>query len=256
MKKDHALPGSTGRVVRAAMVSSCRAPSSASERAGCAGHVIRVPTPYRDRQCVNWQRLMQTRASRAPEASFTILFNPLIMPAIELIHDREIFTAFWQRAILEVASLHGKPGKDVLYLDPSDLQTQKFFELLRLLTTAQGADEFAVLILEPDPFGYFNFHFGKYPGFVHNKHHTDDEYFSALMEDPGDSPADAIGINSCQYVVMPLHGNWIVFGDRYWDIAVFHGPPDIMNLARNFYPFFIKPPEGFRIEPYYHRESD
>ncbi|WP_244112826.1 hypothetical protein [Burkholderia gladioli] len=184
------------------------------------------------------------------------LFNPLIMPAIELIHDREIFTSFWQRAILEVASLHGKPGKDVLYLDPIDLQTQKFFELLRLLTTAQGADEFAVIILKPDPFGYFNFHFGKYPGFVHNKHHTDDEYFSVLMKNPGDSPADAIGINSYQYVVMPLHGNWIVFGDRNWDIAVFHGPPDIMNLARNFYPFFIKPPEGFRIEPYYHREND
>ncbi|WP_244104382.1 hypothetical protein [Burkholderia gladioli] len=92
------------------------------------------------------------------------LFNPLIMPAIELIHDREIFTSFWQRAILEVASLHGKPGKDVLYLDPIDLQTQKFFELLRLLTTAQGADEFAVIILKPDPFGYFNFHFGEISG--------------------------------------------------------------------------------------------
>jgi hypothetical protein len=29
---------------------------------------------------------------------------------------------------------------------------------------------------------------------------------------------------------------------------VLYGPPDIMECAKKFYPYFITPPNGFRIE--------
>ncbi|MGF6898985.1 hypothetical protein [Paraburkholderia sp. GAS348] len=171
------------------------------------------------------------------------------MSNIDFIHDRETFTPLWERASAGVRMLREKPSTDLLYFDSIDLQTQKFFELIRHLVALKGASDFATLVLKPDPFSYFNFHFGKYPGFIHRANNTDDEFFQFLLEDPGGSLADSFGTNSEHYVVLPLPGDWIIFGDRSWGTGVFYGPADIMECARSFYPFFIEPPERFRIEP-------
>ncbi|MGU7813165.1 hypothetical protein [Burkholderia sp. AW49-1] len=167
---------------------------------------------------------------------------------IDFIRERNEFMLLWQRAIEEVELLRSKPLTDLLFFDSSDLQSQKFFELIRHLLALKGTKDFATLVLKPDPFGYFHFHFGKYPGFIHRAHNTDDEFLWFMWEDPGDSPADALGVNSQQYAVLPLPGDWVMFGDRSWDIGVLYGPPDIMECAKLFYPFFIEPPLGFRIE--------
>lgn len=176
------------------------------------------------------------------------------MMPIDFIHEEHEFTSFWQRAISEVELLRKKSKQDFLYFDPIDIQVQKFFELVKNLTDLENRSDFAVISLKPDPFRYF--HFKKFPGFIHRSSNTDNDFFSIMRADPGDSPADSLASNSQQYVVLPLEGNWIAFADWYWDIGVLYGPPNIMALARRVYPFFIEPPEGFRIEPYRHGESD
>ncbi|WP_186136372.1 hypothetical protein [Burkholderia gladioli] len=172
------------------------------------------------------------------------------MNQIEFLHDQDNFMRLWLHAVNEIELLRDKSSADLLYFDTVDLQTRKFFDLIQHLLASKGTTDFATLVLKPDPFNYFNFHFRNYPGFIHRAHNTVDEFFEFLFEDPGESPADALGVNSQQYVVMPTPGDWIAFGDRSWGTGIFHGPPDIMTLAKCFYPFFIDPPKGFRIEPY------
>jgi hypothetical protein len=68
-----------------------------------------------------------------------------------------------------------------------------------------------------------------------------------MMEDPGGSPADALGVNHQHYAILPIAGDWIAFGDRSWEVGVFYGSVDVMKCAKHFYPFFIEPPDNFSI---------
>src|ERR1700759_4505314 len=171
------------------------------------------------------------------------------MNTIDFIHDRCEFMLFWERATAAGRMPRDRSSTELLYFDTIDLQTQKFFELIQKLLVLKGATDFATLVLKPDPYDYFNSHFGKYPGFLHRAENTDDEFFEFLLRDPGGSLADSLGTNSEHYVVVPVPGDWIAFGDRSWGTGVLYGPPDVMECARNFSPFFITPPERFRIEP-------
>lgn len=169
------------------------------------------------------------------------------MSKLDFIRDEVRFQMYFDRAKAEIRLLASKPRDELLYFDPIDISTQKFFDLVQVLLAFQGSTEFVTLILNPDPFDYFHHHFGKYPGFVHRGENSDDEFFHLMMEDPGGSPADALGVNHQHYAIMPVEGDWIAFGDRSWDVGVLYGPADIMECARNFYPFFLGPPERFRI---------
>ena len=171
------------------------------------------------------------------------------MTQLDYIRDLESFTTLRDRANAGIQLLASKQREELLYFDPIDIATQKFFDLIQTLLAFEGRSDFATLIVKPDPLNYFHYHFGKYPGFVHGRENTDEEFFHFMMQDPGDSPADALGVNHEHYVLLPIDGDWIAFGDRSWEVGVFYGPPDIMKCARNFYPFFKSPPEGFRIEP-------
>lgn len=171
------------------------------------------------------------------------------MAEVDFIHEQSEFMPLWQRARKNLDLLRTIPLDGLLFFDSIDLQTQKLFELIRYLLALKASSDFAMLVMKPDPFNYFHFHFGKYPGFIQQASHTDDDFFEFLLKDPGDSPADALGVNSEHYVVMPLPGDWIVFGDRSWGRGVLYGPPDIMECARHFYPYFLSPPDRFRIDP-------
>jgi hypothetical protein len=171
------------------------------------------------------------------------------MSQLDYIYDLAEFTPLWDRANAGVRLLANVPREELLYFDPFDIATPTFFELLQALLAAKGTTDLATVILKPDPFEYFHYHFGKYPGFIHGRDNTYVEFFDFMMQDPGDSPADALGVNHEHYVIFPVIGDWIAFGDRSWEIGVFYGPQDIIEPARSFYPFFIKPPEHFRVEP-------
>ena len=171
------------------------------------------------------------------------------MNSIDFIHEPHEFMSLWERANAGVWLLANVPPVGLLYFDPFDILTPRLFGLVQTLLAIKGTTDFATVILKPDPFKYFHHHFGKYPGFVHGRDSTYVEFFDLMMQDPGDSPADALGVNYDHYVIMPMEGDWIAFGDHPWDTGVFYGPPDIMECARKFYPYFGTPAKGFRIDP-------
>lgn len=170
------------------------------------------------------------------------------MNKLDYLYDLESFSTLRNRAIAGVKLLANKPRDELFYFDPIDIATQKFFDLVQTLLAFERGSDFATLILKPDPIHYFHHHFGKYPGFIHGQDNTDEEFFHFMMQDPGDSPADALGINHEHYVLLPIVGDWIAFGDRSWDVGVFYGSAEIMECAKKFYPFFNKPPERFKVE--------
>ncbi|RAS28847.1 hypothetical protein [Paraburkholderia bryophila] len=169
------------------------------------------------------------------------------MSAIDFISESPTFVSLWDRANEGVATLSDIPSTDLLYFDSIDISGQKLFDLIRALLKLKCVKDFATLVLKPDPFDYFHFHFGKYPGFVHGIEHTDDEFFEALMMDPGGSPADCLWANSERYAVLPIPGQWFIYADRQRDMGVLSGPSEIMEFARSFYPFFLNPAADFKI---------
>lgn len=159
---------------------------------------------------------------------------------IDFIHDRDIFTKLWKRASSCVESSAETGPAELLHFDSSNIATPKFLSLIRKLLAFNRAGEFAVIVLEPDPFSYFHFHFGKYPGFIARSEHTDEQFFQILLTDPGGSPADAIAHNSERYVVLPLPGEWFAYGDRAREggIGVLSGPPAVRACARDSFGFY------------------
>jgi hypothetical protein len=92
------------------------------------------------------------------------------MSIIDFIHDREAFTSLWQRARECAQRVPATPASALLHLDSSNIGTQVFQNFIRTLANFNGAGEFAVIVLNPDPFSYFHFHFGKYPGVIVKPH--------------------------------------------------------------------------------------
>lgn len=165
------------------------------------------------------------------------------MSNIDFIHNHETFLSLWQRACACAQTLAVTPVLDSLHFDSSNIGTQVFRDLVRDIANFKGTGEFAVIVLNPDPFSYFHSHFGKYPGFIFKAHRNDDDFFEILMRDPGDSPADAIGLYSEQYVVLPIPGDWFMYADRGWDggTGVLSGPTDVMTFARETFAFYENP---------------
>ncbi|WP_168790704.1 hypothetical protein [Paraburkholderia aromaticivorans] len=165
------------------------------------------------------------------------------MSNIDYINDRETFTPLWRRARECMERVSVTLASELLHYDSSNIGTQVFLDLIRNIAAFNGTGEFAVVVLNPDPFSYFNMHFGKYPGFIVEAQHTDDDFFKILMKDPGDSPADAIGFYSEQYAVLPVSGEWFFYADRGWDggTGVFGGPQDVIKFARQRFAFYENP---------------
>lgn len=102
----------------------------------------------------------------------------------DFISDSAIFYPLWERANGRVQELASASPGELLYFDSIDISTQKFFELVRALLTFEGAEDFVTMVLKPDPFSYFNFHFHKYPGFVHRADQSDDDFLNLGKEIP------------------------------------------------------------------------
>lgn len=115
------------------------------------------------------------------------------MNDIDFISDSATFLPLWERANASTKTLANIPSTDLLYFDSVDISTQKFFDLIQAMLAFKGTTDFASLVLKPDPFSYFHFHFGKYPGFVHRAEHTDDDFFESWQKDPGTAQRTVFG---------------------------------------------------------------
>ena len=146
------------------------------------------------------------------------------MNNIDFISNSAALLPLWERANASTKALTNVPFTDLFYFDSVDISAQKFFDLSHAMLAVKGATDFASLVLEPDPFNYFHFHFGKLPGFVHRAKHTDDDFLESWQKDPRVSPADCLWANSERYAVLPIPGDWFAYADRKWEMGVLCGP--------------------------------
>lgn len=158
------------------------------------------------------------------------------------------FMPLWNRANAAVQHLADSVGTEsTLYFDSIDISTPTFFFFIRALLEFEGTDAFAVLALRPDPFTYFHHHFKKYPAFLVGPEHNVDDYFAFLNADPGDSPADKLASNAQRYAILPIDGNWFVYGNWSKEMSALTGPLDLLKFSHEHYPFFLYPGANFRI---------
>jgi len=95
-----------------------------------------------------------------------------------------------------------------LVFDDAQLSTAEFATLVQSLIR-ESADQCAYyLVLAPDPVHYFYHHFNKYPLLRIDRGDSVESYLAALHEDPGGSPADAVGTNWSKSVIFPFSGMW------------------------------------------------
>jgi hypothetical protein len=94
--------------------------------------------------------------------------------------------------------------------DDAQLLTSTFADLLQKLMRLSGGTDAHYLVLEPDPVNYFHHLFGKYPFIEIGYGDSSESYLAALNEDPGGSPADAIGTNWWAAVIIPRSSNWFI----------------------------------------------
>jgi hypothetical protein len=106
------------------------------------------------------------------------------------------------------------PDRVRLLFDSSELSTTAFVVLLEQLTIWSEDPVAYYLVIDPDPIKYFRKHFNKYPLVEVSPNDSPRDLLLALKEDPGESPADAIGINWSEFVILPPSTAWFVRGLR------------------------------------------
>jgi hypothetical protein len=98
--------------------------------------------------------------------------------------------------------------------DDAQILTVDFAQLLQQLIGWSADAHATYVVLNPDPIYYFWHHFEKYPAVELEAGDSPGTYLSVLSEDPG-SPADAIGTNWCECVVVPPSNKWFVHALRH-----------------------------------------
>ncbi|MFM0163037.1 hypothetical protein PQR39_21805 [Paraburkholderia sediminicola] len=76
------------------------------------------------------------------------------MNQLDYMHDLATFMALWSRARTGVQSLVNKSPDELLYFDPIDIPTQKFFDLIQTPVTVSAAARF---LPEAIPFAAYLF---------------------------------------------------------------------------------------------------
>ena len=98
--------------------------------------------------------------------------------------------------------------------DDGCLITSDFGRLIQYLLSLSGDRYVDYVVLVPDPVWYFHHHFGKYPAVRIEAGDSAEGYLAILNEDPGNSPADAIGTNWWEVVIVPPSRAWFVHALR------------------------------------------
>lgn len=126
-----------------------------------------------------------------------------------------------------------------LTFDDAEVCTLKFANLLQELMEYSGDSTVYYVVLDPDPVHYFHRHFKKYPVLEISLGDSPESYISSLNQDPGGSPADAIGINWWTCVIVPPSLKWFVHAlrsDRD-DSGHLWIPTDYLDRVRVVYPY-------------------
>jgi hypothetical protein len=97
---------------------------------------------------------------------------------------------------------------EAMSFDDSSTFTPEFGELVQELLSLSTDNQAHYMVLRPEPVTYFHHHFGLFPIVALKKGDTAETYLALLLEDPGGSPADAVGINCYEWVILPESHRW------------------------------------------------
>ena len=113
------------------------------------------------------------------------------------------------------------PLSHFVFIRADDIfHTPTFFERIKSFLGRVGENRWFLAVVDPDPKDYFYHHFGKYSVVEMAADDTDDDYLRIAQEDPGSSPADAIGFNSHVVLLFSYSGTWAIYGDRGYELGV------------------------------------
>lgn len=98
--------------------------------------------------------------------------------------------------------------------DDVGTRTKEFGDLLHRLMHLSADKTCHYVVLDPDPTHYFLHHFKKYPIVEIRAEETVEQYLAILNEDPGGSPADAVGTNCYEWVIISPSHRWFVHCQR------------------------------------------
>jgi len=102
----------------------------------------------------------------------------------------------------------------LLHYDSSELRTTKFFQLLENLMRWSKDTKCYYIVLDPDPVTYHWKEFQRYPAFEVASGNSATDYLKALSQDPGGSPADAVGTNWFEYMILVPSRRWFIHAFR------------------------------------------
>lgn len=114
-----------------------------------------------------------------------------------------------------------KEGFSIFYfIEFDEIFTKLFFNKLIKFLYLENESEFIMYVTDPNPETYFLNYFNQYPIVKFSDDNTDEEYLQILLEDPGNSPADAIIYNSNTIVFFSESSEWLIYGDREMEVGV------------------------------------
>jgi hypothetical protein len=125
-----------------------------------------------------------------------------------------------------------------LSFDDAGICTRKFAALLQSLMEYSGDPSCFYVVLRPDPIHYFHRLFGKYPAFEILRGMSPEEYLASLNKGPEQFPADAIGTNYTERVIIPPSLRWFVHSYQSSEYTDGHlwVPPEWVDGVSEAYP--------------------
>ena len=110
---------------------------------------------------------------------------------------------------------------EFIFIDFDEIFSAKFFDHIKVFLKMIQNKNCYLSVLDPDPRDYFFHYFGKYSFIEFSVDETSMSYIQILQADPGDSPADAIAINSTIVAIYSDSADWVIYGDRNMELGIF-----------------------------------
>lgn len=128
------------------------------------------------------------------------------------LQDGELFRKLFLQCMTCVFIDNGREPTSLVRLvfDDAEIGTRAFASLVQKLLEWSGDQSCSYVVLRPDPVHYFHRLFDAFPVVEIDRGSAPEEYLASLNRGPEQSPADAIGTNYDERVIVPPSLNWFV----------------------------------------------
>lgn len=119
----------------------------------------------------------------------------------------------------------------------------ELFERLASRSPNHSSRRLVFVTLDPDPITYYEHHFGTYGCVAIPLSAPLDGYVNSLMEDPGDSPADALLFRADEAILFVEGGEFVGYFNRGYEVfvAAFEAAGFRDEFIRGFMDFGLAP---------------